>query len=130
VNKRQDLRLGQCSIRHSERAGIISSVAAPFDPSLVSEAIVVWTGWQESSWPTRDEGEGRPATRFGAEEASTLLSRLKQLEDQFYASNARFTISDLAEAGDIAADEFRETHPEISEDAIRALAWCYTFDFK
>ena len=32
--------------------------------------------------------------------------------------------------GDIATAKFRRVHPDISEEALSALSWCYTFDFK
>lgn len=98
------------------------------DASLVSEAIVVWTGWGQNAWPSRDEA--RLVERFGASTTADLLPRIRELEDDFYASNARFTVSDLGEMGHVAADQFRETHPEISDNAVRALAWCYTYDYK
>jgi len=31
---------------------------------------------------------------------------------------------------ELASAEFARKHPEISAEAIRALAWCYTFDYK
>jgi hypothetical protein len=37
---------------------------------------------------------------------------------------------DLVEMGAIASAQFRQKHPEISDEAIRALAWCYTYDYK
>jgi hypothetical protein len=32
--------------------------------------------------------------------------------------------------GDVASREFRALHPEVSDQAIEAFAWCYTFDCK
>jgi hypothetical protein len=31
---------------------------------------------------------------------------------------------------DLAASEFRGRHPEISDDAVEALAWYYSWDWK
>ena len=98
------------------------------DASLVSAGIVVWTGWGQSASPARDEA--RLVERFGASIAADLLPRIRELEDDFYASNARFIFSNLAEMGDVAAGQFRESHPETSDDAIRALTWCYTYDHR
>jgi hypothetical protein len=58
------------------------------------------------------------------------LPILRRLEDEFYASDARFTEADLADIGDRAAARFRELHPELTHDSIEALAWCYSYDFK
>jgi hypothetical protein len=97
-------------------------------PIDLSQAIVVWTGWRDTSWPSRDEA--RLVGEFGPEGAADLIPRIRQLEDEFYASDARFVVSDLKEMGDAAAHRFQSMHPELSEEAIRALAWCYTYDFK
>lgn len=98
------------------------------DSALLSQAIVVWTGWGEARTPVRTEA--RLANKYGSEAAADLLIQVRHLEDSFYASDARFTIADLKEMGDVAASQFREIHPEISDDAVRALAWCYTYDYK
>ncbi|MHB1597265.1 MAG: hypothetical protein ACYCO9_23235 [Streptosporangiaceae bacterium] len=98
------------------------------DVALVSSAIVVWTGWGKTSWPSRDEN--RLVEVFGSDMAAELLPRLRELEDEFYASDERFVVADLGEMGDAAAEQFRRVHPELSEDAIRAFAWCYTYDYK
>lgn len=97
------------------------------DP-LLGEAVVVWTGWGRTSWPVRDEQ--LVIERFGIDSAVVLLPLIKNLEDDFYSSGARFSVADLKEMGDVAAAQFREKHPEIPEDAVEALAWCYTFDYK
>lgn len=98
------------------------------DATELSEALVLWTGRGQHAWPHRDEASVVDA--FGEERALDLLSRIKTLEEEFYESDARVTASDLREMGDRAAAEFRARHPELSEDAVEALAWCYTFDFK
>ena len=50
-------------------------------------------------------------------------------EDLAHESEARHVTADLKD-GDLAAARFRENHPDLSEKAIQALAWCYTFDYK
>ena len=98
------------------------------DTSLLSDAIVIWTGWGSSPWPVRDEA--RIVERFGAETARSLLPRIRELEDEFYSSDARIVVEDLAEMGRVAAKQFREAHPDLSDEAVRALTWSYTFDNK
>lgn len=93
----------------------------------VSEAIVVWTGFGSTPMPARDED--RLVGRFG-HEAVDLLPTVLRLEDDFYSSDARHVATDLLEMADLAARDFRTRHPEISDEAVRALAWCYTFDYK
>jgi len=98
------------------------------DPEIVSRAIVVWTGWGELPWPNRDES--RLVGRFSTELTAALMPRLRELEAEFYATDANHVVADLAEMGDRAAAQFRRSHPELSENAVRALKWCYTYDYK
>lgn len=95
---------------------------------LLTRAIVVWTGWERSSSPAHDEGAVVAA--FGEEQGLDLLVRVRALEDEFYLSNANNEAPDLVAMGRQAAAEFSRKHPEIGEEAVQALAWCYTYDFK
>lgn len=66
--------------------------------------------------------------RFGDEVADVLVPKVLALADEFNESDARVSASTLAEMGEWAAARFRLLHPELSEAAVLALAWCYTFD--
>lgn len=55
---------------------------------------------------------------------------LKRLEYEFYESDARHAAPGDAEMAEMAASQFRDRHPELSEEAINAFAWCYTYDYK
>lgn len=98
------------------------------DSALISEAVVVWSGWGGYSWPHRDDDRIRAT--FGARLAPELVTAVHQLEDDFFKSEAWRTDADLTAAGERAAAEFRDGHPEIAEQAVQALAWCYTYDWK
>ncbi|MDG4838486.1 hypothetical protein O7631_18390 [Micromonospora sp. WMMD967] len=98
------------------------------DSEIMTRAIVVWTGWGRTPWPDRDEVS--LVAEFGPELAVGVLSEVRRLEDEFYSSEASRAALDLKAMGEQAAAEFRETHPEIGEEAVQALAWSYTFDFK
>jgi hypothetical protein len=94
----------------------------------VSEAIVVWTGWGETSWPAREEG--RLVERYGPENARELAPVLSDLYRQFYESDAAIKVPDLSAATKVAADRFARLHPELTAEAVKALAWCYSFDWR
>jgi hypothetical protein len=96
--------------------------------SVIGDAVVVWTGYGSSSRPERDEQ--RLVERFGTESAADLLPKVRALYDDFYASDAPHTAPDLVSMGKTAASRFREMHPDIPEEPVQALAWCYTFDYK
>ena len=91
------------------------------------EAVRVWTGWGQSAMPSRSDQ--RLADQFG-EDATKLLPLIKSLEGDFYASDARLTAANLQEIEMLASDQFRQRHPTVAEEIVKAFAWCYTFDFK
>src|SRR4051794_18755007 len=101
---------------------------APFEGEEISRAIVVYTGYGQRAWPHRDEN--RLTDSFGSERAVDLVKVVQALEEEFYNSDAHLAVGNLSEMGDVAAERFRSLHPEISDKAAQALAWCYTFDYK
>jgi hypothetical protein len=98
------------------------------DPALLSEAVVVWTGWGDAPRPRREDD--RLVDRYGEGLALTVIPAVHTLEREFFASTAKDTEPGLQAMGDAAADDFRKLHPEVSEDAVQALTWCYVYDYK
>ena len=98
------------------------------DEDLVTRAIVVWLGWGRAAWPHRNEAT--LVAEFGTDVAVDVLPEVRRLEREFYMSDAWRVAPDLSTMGDQAAAEFRARHPEIGEDAVEALAWSYTFDYR
>ncbi|MGB8859027.1 MAG: hypothetical protein WCC60_07225 [Ilumatobacteraceae bacterium] len=97
----------------------------------VSRAIVVWTGYDpgvELGKPDRDEA--RLVEAFGETAILDLLPIVNGLQQDFYTSTAYNTVAGSREMAEQAANEFRGRHPELSGDAVAALAWCYSFDWK
>lgn len=86
--------------------------AADEDAKLVSQAIVIWTGWGNAVAPIGYVGECSLRNRFG-DNADALLRRVEQLEAELDASGPA---------------AFRDSHPELSETAVSALSWRITFD--
>lgn len=97
------------------------------NPTLLVDAVRIWTGWGGVA-PNRDDA--RLAQQLGARDASALLPVLKQLEEDFYASDARYTARDLEEMARLAKEQFASMHPSTPAEVGEAFAWCYTFDFK
>jgi hypothetical protein len=99
------------------------------DAEVLSRAIVVWLGRGYSRSPQRSEV--RLVEEFGYDRAHALIKRLEQIWDVFYASNACDIAPDLMTMGDLAIDHYRKRGPtKLSDDALEALAWSYTFDHK
>ena len=99
-----------------------------WDSPVFTEAVLVWTGWGQHMMPRRDDAF--VVSRFGAESAAQLLPAIRSLTEAFYASDAKYTAPSLAEMGAMAAEEFKKKHPEVADEVVKALAWCYTFDFR
>lgn len=94
----------------------------------LSEAMLVWTGFGTKPFPSRDES--CLVERFGADAATQLLPLLRLLEDDFYSSDARHIARGIQEMRELSTAEFRNKHPEVADEIVQALAWCYTYDFK
>ncbi len=99
-----------------------------FDSPELVDAVRVWSGWGQFSWPNRDESRLR--SKLGVADADRLLPVIKELEQDFYSSEAQLKTSDLAEMGKLAKLQFQRLHPDVAEDIACVFEWCYTFDFK
>lgn len=95
---------------------------------LLVEAVLVWTGWGREIRPTRNVSA--LTNHFGAEVASELLPVIKFIADEFYATDAKYVAADLEEMERMAVTDFKMKYPSVAEEIVKALAWCYTFDFK
>jgi len=98
------------------------------EQELVSEAVVIWSGRGRKPWPTRDLS--RLADHFGPELAADLAPIVTRLELDFCAADPSEIGKLIDDGKDVAATKFRALHPEISDDAVEALWWCYTYDWK
>jgi hypothetical protein len=98
------------------------------DIPQLAEAVIIWTSWGRNPWPHRDDTA--LLERFGPAITPRLLSTIKALQAEFYASNAAFTVADLGEAGREASRQFKEKYPLLPGEVAEAFAWCYTYDWK
>jgi hypothetical protein len=103
------------------------AVTAINSPELV-QAVRIWTGWGQRASPSRDDDRVR--AQLGNALASKLLPVIKSLESDFYSSDAKLTAADLQEMEKLASSDFRQKHPGVADEIVKAFAWCYTFDFK
>ncbi|HTP28730.1 MAG TPA: hypothetical protein VMK12_24105 [Anaeromyxobacteraceae bacterium] len=55
---------------------------------------------------------------------------LASYPDAGFGTYPAMGIGGLAGMGQAAGERFKRIHPELSEDAVRALSWCYTYDYK
>lgn len=97
------------------------------ETSQISEALVIYTGRGASPFPIRSLE--RLAERFGPAAASDLAAEVTRLDEEFYATEPASDES-LDAAADRAAAVFAARHPDLTRDAVDALRWCYTYDWK
>lgn len=94
----------------------------------LTKAVVLWTGRETRLWPHRDDAA--VVQEFGEARARDLLKTLRQLEEDFYSSDADQKEPDLQTMTYRAAEEFRSRHPDAPSALVDALAWCYSFDYR
>jgi hypothetical protein len=97
-------------------------------PPLLAEAFAVWTGKGMSPMPKRNDD--RLVAYFGAKVARDLLPVIKSLEKDFYAAAHENISRDLNGMIDAASAAFRRMHPDISEDVVKILEWCCSYDWR
>jgi hypothetical protein len=105
----------------------MSASIRPISPLLLN-AIAVWAAWGVSPMPKRSDE--RVIAQFGAQVAKDLLPEIKSLASDYYAPASNILGSDLSEMAKVASELFREKHPGISEEVVKILAWCFTYNFR
>ncbi len=95
----------------------------------LGEAIVVRSGRGVSPYPTFDLG--RFKRHFGEEAAARLLPVADAMAKEFHKCDAwlRPGLSPLEQMR-VAEREFAEKYPDMPEEAVRALGWSYSYNYK
>ena len=101
--------------------------AVGVDPILLVDAVRIWTG---SGGMAPNRNDARLSQQLGAKEASDILSVIKKLEEDFYATDACYTARDLQGMVKLAKERFALIHPSVPAEVGEVFAWCYTFDFR
>lgn len=97
-----------------------------FDSPELIDAVRIWSGCGQYTWPFRDESRLR--SKLGSAKAERLLPIIKKLQEDFYGSDANLKAIDLADMGTLAKTQFQQRHPNIPAEIASIFAWCYTFD--
>jgi hypothetical protein len=97
------------------------------DADRLSEALIIYTGRRTSPFPVRSVE--RLSEHLGSLAAADLATEVTRLDEEFYATEPTNDES-LDVAADRAAAIFATRHPDLTSDAVDALRWCYTYDWK
>lgn len=93
-----------------------------------SEAIILLLGQGISTHPNRDPQ--RLTERFGEELGLDLVQYSEAVLAELYASSPDWSNDDLHSATERAVVRVRSGHPELSDEALAALGWSFSWDWK
>lgn len=94
----------------------------------LSEALVLYVGWGASRFPRMDASV--VIGRFGQSRGHQLLETLGEIFRDANAIPIDWSKETLVAAGHIARSNAHQQRPELSEEALKALEWKYTFDWR
>ncbi len=93
-----------------------------------SEAIILLLGQGISPYPKR--GPQRLTERFGEELGLDLVQYSEAVLAELYAQSPDWSTDELRSATDKAVQRVRSGHPELSDEALAALDWSFSWDWK
>ncbi|MBL0319044.1 MAG: hypothetical protein IPP74_07125 [Alphaproteobacteria bacterium] len=94
----------------------------------LSRALIIFIGYGISSSPTRNSI--KIIEEFGPAEGERLLYSIKIVFEEVGRINVDWSKNTLESAGKIARAHVQEIHPDLSEEALQAIEWKFTFDWK
>jgi hypothetical protein len=94
----------------------------------LSEAVILYLGYGDQAYPQR--AGGRVNARFGLLRGAQLVSRAKRLDRIVGKTPVDWAVDDLPTATDRARRRATEAAPGLSGEALDALAWAFSYDWK
>lgn len=94
----------------------------------LSEALILYVGWKVSRSPRMDASV--VAVRFGQSSGDRLLEVISKIFQDVNTVSIDWSKETLITAGQIARDYAHHLYPGLSEEALKALEWKYTFDWR
>ena len=96
--------------------------------SDISEAVVLYLGFGSTSTPGRNRH--KLAQRFGVSKGALLESEVASLLDELGRININWSTQSLEAAGEMVYADMHLHHPELTETALRALRWEFTWNWR
>ena len=90
--------------------------------------MVLYTGHGAASSPQRDSGA--LVREFGAESAADLLTSVRDLLAELSAIDVDWSKHTLASAAQVVRAEFARRHPELTDEALNAMFWRFTYEWR
>lgn len=97
-------------------------------PDPLSKAIVLFIGFGEAFAPDHDPT--RLVREFGAAEAAILEPKVRAILDELARIEVDWSKHTLVSAEQEVLAKMHARHPDLSEEALRALGWDFTFSWR
>jgi hypothetical protein len=94
----------------------------------LSEAVVIVVGFRTRNHPVIDYAA--IAQRYGTSRAPGLASRVEAILTELGPVEVDWSRHSLASGGDEARRVMAARHPELNDEALAALSWKFTFDWR
>jgi hypothetical protein len=94
----------------------------------ISNAVILFLGFGSASLPRRDHA--RLVQEFGTTQGTAIGSQVVALVDEVSKIQVDWSKHSPESAGDTVRTEMHARHPDLSDAALRALAWKFTFDWR
>lgn len=105
--------------------GAVRSKVDQWNSQQFGTALSLWTGWKNGVAPFRNDAA--VIDHFGSREAAKLLDDCRELEREFFASDANIRAKDLNEMAAMARSDFLQKYPGVRLEVMQILESCYCF---
>jgi hypothetical protein len=96
--------------------------------SELSNAVILFLGFGSALTPREDHA--RLVQAFGTTQGAAIESQVAALVNEVGKIQVDWSKHSLESARDIVRSEMHARHPGLSDAALRALAWKFTFDWR
>ena len=100
----------------------------PNQTNQLSNAVILFLGFGSASSPRSDHA--RLVQEFGTIQGTAIGWQVVALVDEVGKIQVEWSKHSLESAGNMILGEMHARHPDLSDAALRALAWKFTFDWR
>lgn len=93
----------------------------------LSQAIIAYLAKGRSPFPKSDE---EAVAAITGDDATDMIVRVRSVVEEMMAIEVDWSASTLAEGGRKAQAVMAARHPELSDDALAALYWMFTYNWR
>ncbi len=98
---------------------------------ILNQAIVAYLGKAGSAaYPGKDEAAVTAVAEGANADPAELLARVRAIDAEFMGVKVDWESLSLEEGGDEAKRVMAARYPQLDEDALEALRWKFTYDWR